>query len=51
LTFQPVSDQTSGNLTSVVGPDGLALIPEGVAGLEAGEMVDVEVLPNGSVRS
>jgi molybdopterin molybdotransferase len=51
LTFQPVSDQTSGNLTSVVGPDGLALIPEGVAGLEAGEMVNVEVLPNGSVRS
>jgi molybdopterin molybdotransferase len=46
LIFDAFSDQGSGNLTSIVSADGLAVIPEGVGHLDAGASVDVELLPS-----
>ncbi len=43
--FEPASDQGSGNPRSMVGVTGLARIPVGCGGLDAGELVEVEVLP------
>jgi molybdopterin molybdotransferase len=47
--FTPFPDQGSGNLTSLVGTSGLAVIPEGVGALPAGATVTVERLPTGPV--
>jgi molybdopterin molybdotransferase len=44
--FEPYDDQGSGNLMSLSGPDGLAIIPIGVSKVEAGETVNVECIPS-----
>lgn len=43
--FHPFSDQGSGNLTSVVSPGGLAVLPIGVSQVGVGDPVTVELLP------
>ena len=43
--FRPYPDQSSGNLMSIVNAGGLAIVPEGVSALAAGDEVDVERLP------
>jgi molybdopterin biosynthesis enzyme len=43
--FTPFPDQGSGNLTSLAGTSGLAVIPEGTGALPAGARVAVERLP------
>lgn len=48
-SFVPFADQGSGNLRSLLQPDALGVIPEGVASLEAGDDIEIERLPGASV--
>jgi molybdopterin molybdotransferase len=43
--FVPFADQASGNLCSLLQPDALGVIPEGVASLEVGDDIEIERLP------
>jgi molybdopterin biosynthesis enzyme len=44
---RPTGEQASHILTSMLGADALALIPAASASVEAGETVEVELLPRG----
>lgn len=41
----PTKEQSSHVLTSMLGADGLAILPSGCGGVQAGERVEVELLP------
>ncbi|MCA9564523.1 MAG: molybdopterin molybdotransferase MoeA, partial [Myxococcales bacterium] len=46
-SFEPFADQSSGNLVSLAVCNGLAVVPDGVGALRAGDPVAVERIPAG----